>query len=201
MQMNTTNTHNTTPVNFGTHTRYFPRGDIDFTVDGLDIKTGKAIKVVSDTRVAEAFGIKNMKPINYNFLEANAVMVDTMGKVLRVPIGSYKSRIFRILGELNDVDHREHFKNNYCRGALDEKSEPIRCVNIPAVYKALFGVDLNQQQRMDLGLVIRDAIPAVKTRPKVLTVHSETKQPIWILHYTVYDIPKIAEAMLSMHGY
>jgi hypothetical protein len=196
------NTINTTPVNFGTHTRYFPlcRGEIDFFVDALDIKTGKAIKVVSDIKVAEAFGIINMKPINYNSLEANAVMVGTMGKVIGVPIGSYKSRIKKILGELIEPN-REHFVKNFCRGALEDNSEPIRCVNLPAVYKALFKVQLNQQQRMDLGIVIRNAIPEVKNRPKVLTIHSETKEPIWILHYTVYDIPKIAEEMLSMHGY
>jgi hypothetical protein len=137
--------------------------------------------------------------INNNNSENSAVIISD-GHIKTVHVESIKNGIVNVTKELSNV-WRDILLKTICRGALNENSEPILCVSLPLVYKALFGVELNQQQKLDLGIVIRDAIPAVKTRPKVLTIHSETKTPIWILHYKLEELSKIVDMMLSMNGY
>jgi hypothetical protein len=47
------------PNNFKFLTHHFLPGVIDFTVDALNLKTGKAIKILSYLKVAKAFGVDN----------------------------------------------------------------------------------------------------------------------------------------------
>lgn len=164
------------PNNFKYHTHHFLHGVIDFTVDALNLKTGKAIKILSYLKVAKAFGVDNYYVEDNDSSENSAVIISD-GHVKTVHIESTKIGIVNVVKELSNV-WRDILLKTICRGALNENSEPILCVSLPLVYKTLFGVELNQQQKLDLGIVIRDDIPEVRTRPKVLTIHSETKTPI-----------------------
>lgn len=188
----------TSPYNFGTHTRYFPCGVCDYTIDALHGETGKVIKVVSPEKIAEKFGVKNFRLDNVSERVPHAVTVKN-GIILRLHLETLQCGINRVVCGLKQYN-RLQLENTVTRGALDTNCKTIQVVSIPIVYKILFGVELNQEQKLDLGIVVRNAIPEVKTRSKVMTLNPETKETMWILHYTLDDLPNIVQAMLSIHN-
>lgn len=190
----------TTPYNFETHTRYFPRGECDYTMNALHSVTGDVIKIVSPQKLAERFGIKDYKfKCQFGILGHYALSVNK-GVTMTFPLESFRDSVIRVVYDFTVKSYKLQLENCVTRGALDKNCKTVQAVSLPIVYKCLFGVELNQAQKLDLGLVIRNAIPEVKRREKVLTLHSETNEPIWILHYTLDDFLRIVDVMLKMHN-
>jgi hypothetical protein len=187
-----------TPYNFGSHTRYFPHGKCDYTINALHSESGDIIKVVSPEKIAERFGIKNYK--YYSQVEPYKPYALSIRNnvALSYQLESFSDSIIRIIRDLI-LNYRPQLENTITRGALDINSKAIQVISLPIIYKILFQAELDQAEKLDIGLIIRNAIPEVKNRPKVLTLHSDTKQPIWILHYTVDDLPMIVKTMLVIH--
>jgi len=189
-----------TPYNFGTHTRYFPRGECDYTMNALHSDTGDVIKIVSPQKLAERFGIKNYTFIYPNQPIGHYALSVNKGVTMTFPLESFRDSVIRVVYDFTVKPYKLLLENCVTRGALNKNSKTVQAVSLPIVYKCLFGVELNHQQKLDLGLVIRNAIPEVKRREKVLTIHSETNEPIWILHYTLDDFLRIVDVMLKMHN-
>lgn len=188
-----------TPYNFGTHTRFFPRGECDYTMNALHSDTGDVIKIISPKKIAERFGVINYKN-NYPVqIVGHYALSVNKGVTTTFPLLSFRDSVISVVYELTLKPYKTQLENCVTCGALDKNSKTVQAVSLPIVYKCLFGVELNLQQKLNLGLVIRNAIPEVKRREKVLTLHSETNEPIWILHYTLEDLPKIVERMLATH--
>jgi hypothetical protein len=194
----TTTPYNLGTYNFGTHTRYFPRGESDFTIDALHGETGQVIKVVSPDKICEKFGLKNYQLDNAPERVPHAVTVKN-GIIRRLHLETLQYGINRVVCGLKNL-YPDALEKVVTRGALDANCKTIQVVSLPTVYKILFGVELNQEQKLDLGIVVRNAIPEVKNRPKVLTLNTDTKETMWILHYTLADLPTIVQAMLSIHN-
>jgi hypothetical protein len=180
------------------HTRSYPIFRYDFHIDGLHSETGEVIKVISSQKVANAFGVPiPYEPLGFVGENVQHAIVIHDRKPHRLPIETDIDAILRIVRHLM----------NYCpfqvqkavtRGALTPQCETVQCVSIPMVYKILYRVELTHQQKLDLGILVRDAIPEVRNRPKVFTIASESGEIIRILHYNLQDLPKIVETILKV---